>query len=83
MTGVQTCALPIFFSPSTAAVYNGGLKYYTITVPTNTGTGYTITATKQSSFTDPKCGNFTMAVANGVSTYDVTSGDKDYCWRKK
>lgn len=38
--------------------------------------GYTLTATP--TFSDPKCGNLTLD-ARGVR--DVTSGDKDYCWR--
>ena len=72
------------FNPSTAAAYNGGLKYYDITIPTNTATSYSITATRKGQLAnDPKCGDFTMAVAAGVSNYDVTAGDKDYCWRKK
>lgn len=38
--------------------------------------GYTLTATP--TFSDPKCGNLTLD-ARGVR--DVTSGEKDYCWR--
>ena len=72
------------FLPSTTAAYNTGLKYYDISIASNTGTGYVITATRKGQLAnDPKCGNFTMTVTLGVSAYDVTSGDKDYCWRKK
>ena len=72
------------FSPSNAAAYNGGLQYYDITVPTNTATGYSITATRKGQMAnDPKCGDFTMVYATGAGTYGVSSGDKDYCWRKK
>lgn len=38
--------------------------------------GYTLTATP--TFTDPKCGNLTL---NASGVRNVTSGDKDYCWR--
>lgn len=55
---------------------------YTYAVSGQSTTGYTITATKKASFADTKCGNFTMTVANSVSTKDVSvTGNKDYCWR--
>ena len=83
-TKTYATAASVFGSATAYNDYNTALKYYTITVPTNTATGYSITATRKGSLAnDPKCGNFTMAYASGVGTYDVTSGDKDYCWRKK
>lgn len=38
--------------------------------------GYLLTA--EPTFTDPRCGNLTL---NALGVRDVTSGDKDYCWR--
>ena len=49
-------------------------KRYTLTLSSTND--YTLTATP--TFSDPKCGNLTLD-ARGVR--DVTSGDKDYCWR--
>lgn len=49
-------------------------KRYTLSLASTNG--YTLTATP--TFSDPKCGNLTLD-ARGVR--DVTSGDKDYCWR--
>lgn len=49
-------------------------KRYTLSLASTNG--YTLTATP--TFSDPKCGNLTLD-AQGVR--DVTSGDKDYCWR--
>jgi type IV pilus assembly protein PilE len=83
-TATYATAASVFGSATALSDYNIALKYYTITVPTNTATGYSITATRKGSLAnDPKCGNFTMSYSLGVGTYDVTSGDKDYCWRKK
>jgi type IV pilus assembly protein PilE len=48
---------------------------------TPTATGYVITATRKSSFADPKCGNFIMTVNAGVATKSMSSGDLNYCWR--
>lgn len=58
---------------------------------TPTATAYVITATKKSSFNDPKCGNFIVRygtdcagnAAAGVLNKCVSSGDRDYCWRLK
>ncbi|MBS7325002.1 MAG: type IV pilin protein [Thiopseudomonas sp.] len=49
-------------------------KRYTLTLAATNG--YTLTATP--TFTDPKCGNLTL---NASGKRNVTSGDKDYCWR--
>lgn len=49
-------------------------KRYTLTLAATNG--YTLTATP--TFTDPKCGNLTL---NASGERNVTSGDKDYCWR--
>ena len=83
-TATYATAASVFGSAAQVTAYNSGLKYYDITIPTNTTTSYSITATRKGQLAnDPKCGDFTMAVAAGVSNYDVTAGDKDYCWRKK
>ena len=47
---------------------------YTLTLAATNG--YTLTAPP--TFTDPKCGNLTL---NASGVRNVTSGDKDYCWR--
>jgi type IV pilus assembly protein PilE len=57
---------------------------YTFTVSGQSASGYTVTATRAGTMTsDPKCGNFVMTVANGVSTKSVSSpGTVPYCWRQ-
>jgi type IV pilus assembly protein PilE len=57
---------------------------YTFTVSDQSASGYKVTATRAGTMTsDPKCGNFVMTVANGVSTKSVTSpGTVPYCWRQ-
>jgi type IV pilus assembly protein PilE len=57
--------------------------YYTVAISGQSATAYVITATKKASFPDPKCGNLTMTYSAGASTAGVSSGDADYCWRKK
>ncbi len=56
--------------------------YYTVAISGQNATDYVITATKASSFTDPKCGNFTMTYASGVGTKGISSGDVNYCWKQ-
>ncbi len=79
-------------TPSSTANYNGALKYYDITVPTNTTTTYSITATRKGQMaSDPKCGNFTLnygtdcsaGATAGVANKCISAGDADYCWRRK
>ena len=80
----RTTSCWFFGSVASVPSYNSGLKYYNVSVANNTATAYVITATRKGELAnDPKCGNFTMSYSAGVSTYNVTSGDKDYCWRKK
>lgn len=70
-------------SAANSTALNNSFKNYTITVPANSATGYTITATRKNDLAnDPKCGNFTMTVAAGVSTKSVSAGDVEYCWRQ-
>lgn len=83
-TATYATAASVFGNAGAVTNFNTGLKYYDITIPTNTTTGYSITATRKGQLAnDPRCGDFGMTVASGVSAYSVTSGDKDYCWRKK
>ena len=56
--------------------------YYTFALSNLTASSYTITATKTSAFSDPKCGGFIYAVSNGVASKSMSGGgDIDYCWR--
>jgi type IV pilus assembly protein PilE len=71
-------------SSANTTAFNNGLKHYTVSVSGNTGTGYTLTATRKGEMVnDPKCGNFTMTMAAGVVTKGVSTGVTDYCWRNK
>lgn len=73
----------LFGTPASVTSYNSGLKYYDISISGVSATGYTITATRKGTLAnDPKCGNFTMTLASGVSTRGISSGDKAYCWRE-
>lgn len=54
---------------------------YTYTIGGQSTTGYTVTATPKSTFSDPKCGNFVVTVAAGVATRTVSTGNNDYCLR--
>lgn len=71
-------------SAANSTSLNNSFKYYTITVPTNTATGYSITATRKGDMaSDPKCANFTLSVAAGVVTRGMSNGSNvDYCWRQ-
>jgi type IV pilus assembly protein PilE len=85
-TTAATSALGnLFGGVAAVASYNSLLNNYSVSVAnTNTDTFYVITATRKGSMAaDPKCGNFTMTYLNGTSTKGVSSGDADYCWRKK
>jgi type IV pilus assembly protein PilE len=53
--------------------------YYTISVPGNTATTYSISAAPKSPFTDSKCATFTINQAGDKTT--STSYDS-YCWGK-
>jgi type IV pilus assembly protein PilE len=54
--------------------------YYAVAVTTNTATAYTITATPTGSFTDTKCGTFSI---NQSGTGTVTGTDSvATCWGK-
>jgi type IV pilus assembly protein PilE len=75
-------------SAANSTAYNNALKNYTVTVTNNTGTSYTITATRKGDLaSDPKCGNFTLTraiVAPATIPTEVkgiSSGDSKYCWR--
>jgi len=54
---------------------------YTYALSGQSATGYVITATRKSTFSDPKCGNFVITVAAGAATKTMSSGDTTYCWR--
>lgn len=56
--------------------------YYTFGVSGASATGYTVTATKASSFSDPKCGNFIITNTTGNSVKSVSSGTSSYCWKQ-
>lgn len=74
--------LNLFTTAAAVTAYNNLYKYYTITITGNTGTAYTITATRKGEMaSDPKCGNFTMAYSAGASTQGLSSGNIPYCWR--
>jgi type IV pilus assembly protein PilE len=64
------------------AVPNVTANNYTYAITgTPTATQYVITATKKSSFADPKCGNFILTVDAGTTQKTVSAGDPNYCWR--
>ena len=75
--------------PSIADTSNANYTFGVTGTPT--ATAYVVTATKKSSFTDPKCGNFIIrfgtdcagSAAAGALNKCVSSGDRDYCWRLK
>ena len=71
-------------STDAGEVYPGATSsYYTLAVSAQSTTGYTVTATPKSSFSDPRCGNLSMATAAGVSTPNATGPQgTTYCWRK-
>jgi Tfp pilus assembly protein PilE len=69
-------------SAANTTTYNNALRYYSVGIADNTGTGYVITATRKGDLADdPKCGNFTLTMAAGITTKNVSSGDSAYCWR--
>lgn len=73
----------LFGSVASVNGYNAALEYYDVSATNNTATGYTLTATRKGDLAnDPKCGNFTLTVAAGVSTKGMSSGDVAYCWRQ-
>lgn len=70
-------------SAANSTSFNNALQYYSVSIANNTATGYVITATRKGDLAnDPKCGNFTMTLAAGITTKDVSSGDRKYCWRQ-
>lgn len=84
LTGADFAAGNIFGGVAAVTSYNSGLKNYNISVSNNTGTGYIVTATRKNSMAnDPRCGNFIMTYSAGTSSPSVSSGDRDYCWRRQ
>lgn len=84
LTGADVANGNILGSVAAVTAYNAGLAYYTVTVSGNTATAYVITATRKGDMAnDPKCGDFTITYSAGTSTRGVTTGDVDYCWRRK
>lgn len=84
LTGADVANGNILGSVAAVTAYNAGLAYYTVTVSGNTATAYVITATRKGAMAnDPKCGDFTITYSAGTSTRGVTTGDVDYCWRRK
>jgi type IV pilus assembly protein PilE len=82
-TSADLAAGNLFGSVAAVNSYNSGLKYYNVAISGVSATGYTITATRKGTLAnDPKCGNFTMTMLNGVSTRGISSGDMAYCWRQ-
>jgi type IV pilus assembly protein PilE len=82
-TGANEAAGNLFGSVAAVNTYNGTLKYYNISAINNTGTGYTLTATRKGDLAnDPRCGNFTLTMAAGTATKGVSAGDVNYCWRQ-
>jgi type IV pilus assembly protein PilE len=70
-------------SAGATTAFNTALKNYTVAVSGNNATAYTITATRKGDLaSDPKCGNFTLAMNAGVVTKGVSAGDAAYCWRQ-
>jgi len=71
-------------SAANTTAYNTSLKYFTMSVTGNTATGYTLTATRKGDLAnDPKCADFTLTMAAGVSTKGMSNGaNVDYCWRQ-
>ena len=57
--------------------------YYSLTVPVNTATTYTILGTAQGDQVNDSCGNFTLAFVAGVITKSA-SGDEgnERCWKR-
>jgi type IV pilus assembly protein PilE len=91
-TGADEAAGNLFGSVAAVTSYNSGLSYYSISATNNTGTTYTLTATRKGELaSDPKCANFVLehgrtcagAAAPGV-THKCMSDNKnvDYCWRQ-
>jgi type IV pilus assembly protein PilE len=58
--------------------------YYTIAVSGQSATGYTVTATPLSTFSDPKCGTLTVVYSGGAVTSQTVSGTQTakYCFSK-
>lgn len=82
-TGADEAAGNLFGTVANVNDYNGGLKYYNISATGNSATGYTLTATRKGELAnDPRCGNFTLTLLNGVVTKGISSGDVKYCWRQ-
>jgi type IV pilus assembly protein PilE len=53
---------------------------YTFAFSGQSATGYTLTATKKSTFNDPKCGNYIWTVNANDGAKSMSSGDQKYCW---
>ncbi|MCX7043736.1 MAG: type IV pilin protein [Gammaproteobacteria bacterium] len=84
LTGADVANGNILGSVAAVTAYNAGLSYYTVTVSGNTATAYVITATRKGDMAnDSKCGDFTITYSAGTSTRGVTTGNVDYCWRRK
>lgn len=80
-TAASAAAGNLFGSVANVTAYNSTLTGYDISITGNSGTAYTITATRKGDMaSDPKCGNFTLSYSAGTSTKGVSSGDVDYCW---
>ena len=59
----------------------GTVTYYTVTIASNTATGYVITATrKDDQVKDTTCGNFVFTMAAGTVTKSATGTDTADCW---
>ena len=85
-------------SAGNTTAYNGGLKYYTVSVSgpgaggVPDGVDYVLTATRKGDLAnDPKCANFVIrfgstcanADAPGVVNKCMSDGNNvDYCWRQ-
>lgn len=74
----------LFGTAALATSFNSNKQYYSVSVASNTATGYIVTATRKGDLaTDPKCGNLIMTYSAGTAAKSVSSGDSDYCWRQK
>jgi type IV pilus assembly protein PilE len=72
-------------SAAATTTYNNQYKYYSVSIASNTATGYVATATRKGDLaSDPKCGNLTITMASGVATKGMVGGVQtvDYCWRQ-
>ena len=84
-TAATAAAGNLFGSTSAVTTFNSKKLYYSVAVSGNSGTAYTITATRKGDLAnDPKCANFTLAYSGGVATKGMSDNQNvDYCWRQK